>query len=102
MPLFEPIKTRSGTLITDVPLPQGTNLVLSFAAYNRYVENLSTRKDTRAQNQNKFRNKTVWGNDADIFRPERWLEEKGRTGPNVGGYSNLWVAYMRHASFHGG
>ena len=38
LPLFEPIKTQSGTLITHVPLPEGTNLVLSFAAYNRYVD----------------------------------------------------------------
>jgi len=69
LPLFEPIKTKSGTLITDLPVPEGTNLVLSFAAYNR--------------------NKKIWGNDADVFRPERWLEEKERVGPNVGGYSNL-------------
>ena len=40
LPLFEPIKTQSGTLITQVPLPAGTNLVLAFATYNRYAEHL--------------------------------------------------------------
>ncbi|KAF9784098.1 cytochrome P450 [Thelephora terrestris] len=69
LPLFEPIKTKSGTLITDIPVPEGTTFVLSFAAYNR--------------------NKKIWGNDADVFRPERWLEENERAGPNVGGYCNL-------------
>ena len=39
LPLFEPIRVRSGALITHVPLPKGTNIVLSFAAYNRYVNN---------------------------------------------------------------
>lgn len=44
LPLFEPIKTRSGTLITSIQVPAGTNLVLSFAAYNRYVNRLPTRR----------------------------------------------------------
>lgn len=38
LPLFEPIKTQSGTLITQVPLPAGTNVVLAFACYNRYAD----------------------------------------------------------------
>jgi len=90
LPLFEPIKTQSGTLITHVPLPEGTNLVLSFAAYNRYADHLSN-----AWGVSKFKlyssNKKIWGNDAGVFRPERWLEGKERVGPNIGGYCNLWV-----------
>lgn len=35
------------------------------------------------------RNKKIWGNDADDFRPERWLETKERCGPAVGVYANL-------------
>jgi len=90
LPLFEPIKARSGTLITHVPLPEGTNIVLSFAAYNRYVDRLLVSSQTSRLNLH-FRNKKIWGNDADVFRPERWLEQKERVGPNTGGYCNLWV-----------
>ena len=88
LPLFEPIKTHSGTLITHVPLPEGINIVLSLAAYNRYADYLSTMRESPRL---KFcsSNKKIWGDDADVFRPERWLEEKERVGPNVGGYSNL-------------
>jgi len=90
LPLFEPIKARSGAVITHVPLPKGTNVVLSFAAYNRYVDRLLT--SLRALRLTLyFRNKKIWGNDADVFRPERWLEQKERVGPNTGGYCNLWV-----------
>jgi hypothetical protein len=35
IPLSEPIVTESGTVIDEVAVPKGTNLTLSFAAYNR-------------------------------------------------------------------
>ena len=44
LPLFEPIKTQSGTLITQIPLPEGTNVVLALATYNRYVDCLLPRE----------------------------------------------------------
>lgn len=35
LPLSEPIVTNSGRIISEVPVAKGTNLTLSFAAYNR-------------------------------------------------------------------
>lgn len=40
LPLSEPITTNSGKVISEVPIPKGTNLTLSFAAYNRYPKSL--------------------------------------------------------------
>lgn len=37
LPLSKPIKTMSGRLVDEIPIPKGTRVVLSVAAYNRYV-----------------------------------------------------------------
>lgn len=85
LPLSEPITTNSGKVISEVPIPKGTNLTLSFAAYNRYPKSLVCHNTPSCFS----RNKKIWGNDADHFRPERWLETKERYGTSVGVYANL-------------
>ena len=41
-------------------------------------------------NSHILRNKLVFGDDADLFRPERWLEEgSGKKDVSVGVYANL-------------
>ncbi len=35
IPLAKPIKTRSGKVIGEIPIPKGTRVVLAIAAYNR-------------------------------------------------------------------
>ncbi|KAI0351948.1 cytochrome P450 [Trametes cingulata] len=70
LPLSKPITTRSGKVIHEVPIRAGLRLILSVCAYNR--------------------EKDVWGEDAHLFNPDRWLDSsKAKRGTAVGVYSNL-------------
>jgi len=57
IPLRFPVRTPSGDTITSIPIKAGQKICILAAAADRL--------------------KTVWGPDADIWRPERWLEEGG-------------------------
>ena len=37
LPLTSPVTTKSGKVVTKLPIPKGTRVILSIAAYNRYV-----------------------------------------------------------------
>ncbi|OAX37779.1 cytochrome P450 [Rhizopogon vinicolor AM-OR11-026] len=71
LPLSQPITTRFGKVIQELPIPKGTRIVTSIAAYNR--------------------NKDLWGEDAHMFNPERWLDgaAKEKKATSLGVYSNL-------------
>ncbi|KAG1836307.1 cytochrome P450 [Suillus subluteus] len=71
LPLSQPITTRSGCVIHELPVPKGTRIVASIAAYNR--------------------NKELWGEDAHVFNPDRWLNgtAKEKKVTSIGVYSNL-------------
>ncbi|OAX35974.1 cytochrome P450 [Rhizopogon vinicolor AM-OR11-026] len=71
LPLSQPITTRFGKLIHELPVPRGTQIIASIGAYNR--------------------NKDLWGEDAHVFNPERWLNSalKEKKATSVGVYSNL-------------
>ena len=34
-------------------------------------------------------NKTIWGEDANKFKPGRWLSDEPRKGPNIGIYAGM-------------
>ncbi|KAK1227410.1 hypothetical protein PQX77_009595 [Marasmius sp. AFHP31] len=74
LPLSEGIKMTSGKEINEIPVRKGQKVLISIAAYNR--------------------SKEVFGEDAHVFRPERWLEndsaesQKG-VGTSVGVFANL-------------
>lgn len=53
IPLSKPITTRSGQVIHELPVPAGLRLVLSIPSCNR--------------------DKDIWGEDAEIFNPDRYL-----------------------------
>nr|VWP01640.1 Alcohol oxidase [Ganoderma boninense] len=54
IPLSEPLRCNDGTVISEVPVPKGTNIFLNLRGCNM--------------------NKALWGEDAWEWKPERWLE----------------------------
>lgn len=70
IPLSTPIKTRSGKMISSIHVNPGQIIFLPITAINM--------------------NKAVFGDDAAIFRPERWIEgHVGEKSAGVGVYSHL-------------
>ncbi|KAF9047357.1 cytochrome P450 [Panaeolus papilionaceus] len=69
LPLSKPIITTDGKKLTELPIPKGTKTILSIAAYNRNTE--------------------LFGEDAHIYNPDRWLERTERKGPALGVHGNL-------------
>lgn len=72
LPLSEPIHGEDGSLIHEIPVPKDTMVIIGIRACNR--------------------NKAIWGDDAQEWKPERWLaplpEEVGKAHvPGV--YANL-------------
>lgn len=37
LPLSEPVTTKSGTTLTELPITKGTRIIISSGGYNRYV-----------------------------------------------------------------
>ncbi|KAF4603148.1 hypothetical protein EYR38_003553 [Pleurotus pulmonarius] len=69
LPLSKPITTTNGKVLHELPIPKGQKLTLSIAGYNR--------------------NKDIFGEDAHVFNPDRWLSGLPKNSVNVGVYSNL-------------
>jgi hypothetical protein len=82
----------SGEVIHEIPVPKGTQIIASIAAYNRCLGSSALRQyflsDAALISD---RNKDLWGEDAHVFNPERWINgtanEKKAT--SLGVYSNL-------------
>jgi len=73
IPLRFPVKTPSGATITSIPVKAGQTIYVPVAAADRL--------------------KCVWGEDADVWRPQRWIEEGGLPDPSVmnSGYARLFA-----------
>ncbi|KAF9811020.1 hypothetical protein IEO21_06724 [Rhodonia placenta] len=72
LPLSEPIVGLDGSIIKDVPVPKGTEIVIGTLGSNV--------------------NKSLWGEDSLEWKPERWLSPLPRAvndAPIPGVYSNL-------------
>ncbi|KAJ7857243.1 cytochrome P450 [Mycena olivaceomarginata] len=70
LPLTEPITTSAGKVITEIPVKKGQHLIIAISSYHRLT--------------------SVWGEDAEEFKPSRWLDGNTTSaGTSLGPYSNL-------------
>ncbi|THH32685.1 hypothetical protein EUX98_g1502 [Antrodiella citrinella] len=72
MPLSTPLRGKDGTMMSELLVPKGTGIVIGILAYNI--------------------NPAIWGPDAHVWKPERWLEPLPETVTDAhapGVYSNL-------------
>ncbi|KAL0060042.1 hypothetical protein AAF712_013162 [Marasmius tenuissimus] len=74
IPLAYPVTGTSGTLINEIPIAKGQRIMIDIAAYNRL--------------------KQVWGDDAEEWNPERFLDVHKPT--TVGVYGNLMTFSAGH------
>ena len=82
MPLSAPIRGVDGTLMNEIFVPKGTMILVS-----NWMSNV---------------NKAIWGEDADQWKPERWLEPLPETLKEAripGIYANLWVTLTTRVNF---
>ncbi len=54
IPLATPLRSSDGTMIDHIFVPKGSNVLLGVRACNR--------------------DKALWGHDAEVWKPERWLQ----------------------------
>ena len=72
LPLSQPIRGKDGNMINEVTIEKGTMTIVAIRACNR--------------------NKSLWGDDAHEWKPERWLSPLPETLTDAhipGVYSNL-------------
>ncbi|KAJ8087886.1 hypothetical protein PM082_006742 [Marasmius tenuissimus] len=67
IPLEFPITNVSGSTLKEIPIPKGQRVVLNIFKYNRF--------------------KSVWGEDADVWNPQRFLNTTRPT--TLGVFANL-------------
>src|SRR5260221_567551 len=87
IPLTAEVHCRSGSVIEHLPISRGTQIIISDVAYHRWACQIP---HYMLKLHTFFRNKNIWGDDADVWRPSRWLDGTIQSsGTNPGVWSNL-------------
>ncbi|KAF6753901.1 cytochrome P450 [Ephemerocybe angulata] len=69
LPLSSPITLKSGRSVKELPIPKGTKIYCNVTGYNM--------------------NPALWGEDAHVFNPQRWLNQDNESSNTLGMYANL-------------
>jgi hypothetical protein len=90
IPLGDGMMTAKGEHISHLPIRKGQIVSLGIASYQQFVSYCQRDPDPI----NSFfvlirRLKSRWGQDADEFKPSRWLNGGASKGEAVGPYANL-------------
>lgn len=83
LPLSEPVRGRDGQMISEIPLPKDTMVLVGVLSSNT--------------------SKALWGEDAYEWKPERWLSPLPETVTEAkipGVYSNLFVLATCLSAIH--
>ena len=89
MPLSKPLLLKSGKSVTEITVSKGTNIFTPPFIYNRFEPILLLEVPLTLMS---LRNKDIFGEDAHLFNPDRWLEHKPDTkSGTVGVYGNMFV-----------
>ena len=78
LPLSQPLTCVDGTTTTSLTVPKETKVIIAIYSSNR--------------------NKAIWGEDAEEWKPERWLAslpESVSEAKVPGIYSNLYASSFR-------
>ncbi|KIJ43513.1 hypothetical protein M422DRAFT_169834, partial [Sphaerobolus stellatus SS14] len=70
IPLSVPHRTTDGKFLNEVAVEKGQQIFISFAAYNRLLT-------------------SIWGEDAHVWNPDRFLNDNGTTKTGLGVISNI-------------
>ena len=111
LPLAFPVTDVDGEIMSEIPIPKGTNLSLSFWQYNRSVSRITNCwlwaicRWLRCI----FRLTEIWGPDADEYNPSRFVGREKLGETYVGVTSNLLsfsaglqacIGYVRSGIMH--
>ena len=90
LPLAKPVRTKSGELLSTLPIAKGTRIVTSIATFHRFV--------SLAPSEYLFdlsffcyghSDPELWGSNPHVFDPDRWLDGRVQKSVAIGAYSNL-------------